>query len=173
MVELLNIMDKREERILKTIKEFSKKLPRFSDGRIDYSNTDLAPSLTVFVKHEDNILLLKRSDKILAYKGKWSTVAGYLDELKPIREKILEEAAEEIGLTKNDIMTIHIGRPFRFTDREINKIWLCHPCLIELKKKPNIKIDWEHTEYRWIKKEELKEFDIVPGLDKSLEEAFR
>lgn len=34
-----------------------------------------------------------------------------------------------------------------------------------------IKLDWEHTEFMWIRKEELKNFDIVPELDKSLEKA--
>ncbi len=41
----------------------------------------------------------------------------------------------------------------------------------ELKNKPEIILDWEHTEYKWIKSKELKNFDMVPNLDKSLENA--
>jgi len=44
---------------------------------------------------------------------------------------------------------------------------------VDLKKKPDIKLNWEHTEYRWIKPEELKKFDIVPSLDNSLKRAFK
>ncbi len=40
-----------------------------------------------------------------------------------------------------------------------------------VKKKPIIKLDWEHTEYRWIKPQKMKDFDTVPGLEKSLENA--
>ena len=43
-----------------------------------------------------------------------------------------------------------------------------HPVLVELKNKVEIMIDWEHTEYKWIKVDELKKFDTVTNLDKSL-----
>ena len=57
-------MEKQEKKILKTIEKFANKLPRFSDGRIDYSKSDTAPVITVFIKYEDQILLLKRSKKV-------------------------------------------------------------------------------------------------------------
>jgi hypothetical protein len=44
---------------------------------------------------------------------------------------------------------------------------------VELKNKPEIKLDWEHTEYKWIKPGEFKEFETVPKLDKSLENIFK
>ncbi len=51
----------------KILQEFSEKLPKFPDGRIDYSGSDKAPVLTCFVKFGDKILLLKRSDKVRTY----------------------------------------------------------------------------------------------------------
>ena len=99
-------MDEKEEKILKIIEEFYKKLPKFKDGRIDYSNSDTAPVVTVFIKYKDKILLLKRSDKVRTYQGKWNTVAGYLDELKSTQEKAIEEIKEELGVEKNDISSI-------------------------------------------------------------------
>ncbi len=166
------IMDKKEEKILKTIEKFAKKLPKFSDGRIDYSNSDIAPVITVFIKSKGEILLLKRSNKVRVYQGKWNTVAGYLDEVKPVREKVVEEVKEELGISKDNISLIHMGKPYEFTDTEVNKTWIVQPVLVELKKRPEIKLDWEHTEYKWIKPEELKKFDIVSNLDKSLENVF-
>lgn len=166
-------MDKKEEKILKTIEEFAKKLPKFPDGRIDYSNSDTAPVITVFVKYKDKILLMKRSNKVRTYKGKWNTVAGYLDEVKPIEEKAFEEIREELGVAKDNILSLHIGELCEFADSEINKHWIICPVLVKLKNEPEIRLDWEHTEYKWIKPEELKEFDIVSNLDKSLENAFK
>ena len=145
-----------EQKIFETVKEFAKKLPKFSDGRINYSSSDVAPVIAIFVKHKDKILILKRSNKVRVYQNKWNTVAGYLDELKPIREKILEEVKEELGVDKNNISKIHLGKPYKFTDENVNKTWIVHPVLIELKSKPEIRLDWEHTEYKWIEPKELK-----------------
>ena len=147
-------------------------LPRIPDGRIDYSNSHVALTVTAFVKYEDKILLLKRSSKVRTYRGKWCAVTGYLDELKPIRRKALEEVQEELGIHGSSISSISIGKPYEFTDAELSMTWIDHPALLELKNKPDIKLDWEHTEYRWIKPEEMKDFDTVPRLDKSLENAF-
>lgn len=161
-------MDGKEEKILEIVGEFSEKLPKFEDGRIDYSNSDTAPVITVFIKYKNNILLLKRSDKVLTYKGKWNTVAGYLDEPKPIREKVIGEIKEELGIEENNIFSIFIGEFYKFKDKKINRTWIVFPVLAELKNKPEIKLDWEHTEYKWIKPEEIGNFEIVTNLRDSL-----
>ena len=166
-------MTRREKKALATIKEFANKLPKFPDGRIDYSNSDVAPVITVFLKYKDKILLLKRSVKVRAYQGKWNTVAGYLDEARPIYEKVAEEINEELNLNKDNISSIHTGMSYKFIDTKINKTWLIHPVLIELKNKPVIRLDWEHTEYRWVKPKELKDYDAVPNIEKSFKNALK
>ncbi len=162
-------MNKREKKILSIVRNFSNKLPKFSDGRIDYSSSETAPIITVFIKYKDKILLLKRSNKVSSYQGKWNTVSGYLDDFKSLRAKAIEEVNEELGVTKNNILSFHLGKFYKLSDIRIHKVWLVHPVLIKLKNKPDIKLDWEHTEYRWIKKEELKNFDTIYQLNKSLE----
>jgi isopentenyldiphosphate isomerase len=157
-----------EEKILERIKEYNKKLPKFPDGRIDYTNFDTPLVLTVFIKYKNRILIFKRSNKVGTYQGKWNTVTGYLDEPKPLIQKIMEEMQEELGIKKDNILSYSLGEPFKFTDPKAKKTWIIHPAKIELKNKPYIKLDWEHTEYKWIKPEELKKFDTVPRLDLSL-----
>ncbi|NCF75307.1 MAG: NUDIX domain-containing protein [Xanthomonadaceae bacterium] len=149
------------------IKKFSEKLPKFSDGRIDYSNSDKAPVLVCF-KYQNDILLLKRSDKVRTYQGLWNTVAGYLDEPKPVIQKAYEEVSEEISVGKKNILKTKIGDSFKFYDKDIKKIWIIFPVLIELKFKPAIKLDWEHTDYKWIKIREIKKYNVIPHLDKTL-----
>lgn len=165
-------MGEREQRIFEITEELARELPRFPDGRIDYSNSHVALTITAFVKYGDKILLLKRSGKVRTYRGKWCAVTGYLDELKPIRRKALEEVQEELGIRESSISSISIGKPYEFTDAELNITWVDHPILVELKNKPRVELDWEHTEYRWIKPEEMKDFDTVPMLDRSLENVF-
>lgn len=161
----------RNQKILQTIRRFAKRLPKFPDGRIDYSRSNIAPVITVFIKYQDKILLLKRSNKISNYPGKWNTVSGYLDEVKPIKDKILEELEQELNIQENIISNIKFGKPWKLIDKKINKTWLINPVLVELNKKPPIKLDWEHTDYNWIRPEEMSKFDIVTKLDKSLENA--
>lgn len=151
------------------LREFSEKLPKFSDGRIDYSNSNKAPVLTCFVKYGDKILLLKRSDKVRVYQGLWNAVAGYLDEPRSLEEKAHKELREELGITANIIRQTKLGQPYELNDVKAQKIWVIFPVLVELNKKPVIKLDWEHTDFKWIDPIDLKSFDIVPNLDKTLD----
>jgi len=163
---LPSVMERLQE-IPKIVKDFDKKLPHFADGRINYSKSSKAAVVTVFIKYKDKILLLKRSDKVRTYKNKWNTVAGYLDELKPIDEKALEELEEEIRLKPESVALLTKGKPFKIFDPKISKTWFVHPVLVNVKNKPKVKLDWEHSDYKWINPRDLIEFDIVPNLNKS------
>ncbi|MDD4332494.1 MAG: NUDIX domain-containing protein [Patescibacteria group bacterium] len=146
-----------------------KQLPKFPDGRIDYSNSDNATVLNCFLKHRDKILLLKRSNEVRAYQGIWNSIGGYFDEFKPYKEKVLEEIFEETGIGADNISEFKIGAPASIFDAKINKTWLTVPCLVELKTVPEIELDYEHTEYRWIKPEKIGNFETTPGLERVLE----
>lgn len=125
----LTPMETEKLKIAQVLKEFAEKLPRFPDGRIDYSHLDKAPVLTCIVKFQDKIILLKRSDRVRTYQGKWNTVAGYLDELKPIREKALEVVKEELGITQKDILQVKLGSPYEFSDPDAKKPGSSTRCL--------------------------------------------
>lgn len=153
-----------EDKVLEKLKNFSKTMPHFDDGRIDYHNARKAFVITCFAKFNDEILLLKRSNKVWTYKGKWNVIAGYLDEIKPLSETALKELYEETNITKEKVKKISIAEPFEFHDEEIKTTFVAHPVLIELKEKPEIKLDFEHTEARWVKKEEIKNYDAAPNL---------
>lgn len=149
-----------------TLREFSH-LPKFEDGRINYREAKKAPVITCFIKFNDKILLLKRSDKVATYKGKWNAVAGYIDENKPLSEKIMEELKEEIGIEKDNIKDIIFGKPFNLHDDKIDTTWIVHPSLAELNSLPKIKLDFEHIDLVWINPSEMGNYDTVPNLDKS------
>ena len=149
----------KEEYIFEIIKKLGADLPKFPDGRIDYTNSISAPVLIIFVRFQDRILLLKRSKKVNTYKGKWSSVAGYLDEIKPIRQKVLQELKEETNIGEDSIMDIKFGQSYKIKDDTVHKLWLRFPVLVELKEKPRIKLDYEHTDHKWIKPEEINKHD--------------
>lgn len=157
-----------EKQILEKLKEFSKTMPHFPDGRIDYHNAKKAFVITCVVKCKDEFLLLKRSNEVWTYKGKWNFVAGYLDEAKPLKQKALEELKEETKITKSNVKEIKIGEPYDFNDKNIGTAFIVHPVLIELKEKPTIKLDFEHTEAKWLKKDEIAKYDAVPNVFESM-----
>ncbi len=145
-----------EDKIPKIVEKFYEDLPKFPDGRINYSDADKAATTVVFLRHEDEILLLKRSEEVKHRKNKWGVVAGFLDELKPLIEKSFEEVKEETGVEKDLISSIEIGETYKF-DRE-ETTFISHPILMKLETKPEIKISWEHTEYKWVKIGEAEEY---------------
>jgi 8-oxo-dGTP pyrophosphatase MutT (NUDIX family) len=164
-------MEKNKE-IFRKLIELEKKLPKFPDGRINYSKSDECLVLTVFITYNKKILLLKRSRNVGTYKNKWNTVTGYIDEKKPIFDKIIEELEEEIDINKKNIVYYTLFESFEFIDKKINKKWIVYPSIVELKKKPKIKLDWEHSEYKWINPRDILKYDIVPNLDLSLKKVF-
>ena len=161
-----------EQNYFSLIESFNNKLPKRNDGRIDYTHSETAAVITIFVTYDKKILLLKRSKDVLTYKGKWNTVAGYLDEVRPIEDKILEELHEELNISQNEIKKINLGTPYSYIDENIKRTWIIHPVLVILKEKPQITLDWEHTKYCWIKPYEIDQYDTVPNAKKSLIESF-
>lgn len=162
-----------EGEVPEIVKEAHEKLPHFSDGRIDYSNAEKSPTLVSFLKFEEEILLLKRSEKVGTYRNEWSVVAGYLDELKPVAQKVLDEVEEETGIREDDIKSIGVGEPFEFEDEKTT--WIPHPALVKLVRKPKICLNWEHEDYKWVKRDRLEDFlsyhllrglkRVLPGYD--------
>ncbi len=150
------------------LKEFLD-LPRFEDGRINYSGAKKAPVLVVFVEYNNKILLLKRSEKVYAYRGLWASVAGFIDEEKSLSEKVCEELREELTIPKNDIQEFIWGEPYEYMDKALGKTWIRVPVKVLLKKLPQIKLDFEHTEYIWVKPKDISFYKLIPGLIESLE----
>ncbi len=139
-------------------------LPRFPDGRIDYSGSDTAPVLTAFLFFGDQLLLLKRSQNVGAYKGLWNGVGGYLDEQVPLRQKVLEELREELSIPEERVVSMKAAEPMDLLDAEIGRRWIIHPVRVDIDSN-DFTLDEEHTEARWIRPEELGTFDYVLGAD--------
>ena len=156
-----------KDEILKQVERFDDRLPHFSDGRIDYHTSDTAPVVVVFVEHKGKFLLMKRSDNVRTYRGKWDCVAGYLDEVRPVREKVLEELREEAGITEDLIGEIKFGEVLEFDDTAVGLKWIIQPVKVSLRNQPEITIDREHTEYHWVLSEDFSKFNTTPDLQRN------
>ena len=56
---------------------------------------------------------------------------------------------------------------YSFRDEKLGREWIRNLYLVELST-PEIKLDWEHTDYRWISPDEIDNFETTPGLTKDL-----
>lgn len=154
------------EQYLEIINSFSKKLPHFPDGRIDYTESNEAPVVTCFIMQENKLLIMKRSKKVLNYNGKWNVVAGFLDDPRKKLENIVyDELREETNIGEENVESINIAKNYTYFDKEIDKTWIIFPVLVKIKDKNKIKIDWEHLESKWIDPNDLTKFNVVSGLD--------
>lgn len=134
---------------------------------VTLKNKEFTHVVSCFIKKNDKILLLKRSEKVGSYRGKWATVSGYVEKDELPEETALKEIREETGVKTK---LIRKGKIIHVKDNE--RIWFVHPFLFEIKS-GNIKIDWEHTDYKWIKPEEIKNYDTVPMLKEALENVLK
>ena len=125
---------------------------------------------SLILNEEEKLLILKRSNKVKTYKNLWGGVAGYVEENEKPYETALKEIEEEVGIKKEYIKLIKELEPISFTDFYDHKRydWEIFVFLFKIVKKCKIKIDWEHTEYRWIKPSEIVNYKTVPHLNKAV-----
>lgn len=144
------------DKVPEIVKEAHNELPHFKDGRIDYTDADKIPVVAVFLKNGNRILILKRSDKVGTYRNQWSIVVGYFDELESVIEKGLSEVKEETGVKRDLISSIKAKSIYLYQIEREGVEYVSHLLLAELEKKPKIELNWEHTDYKWIKTKEAK-----------------
>jgi len=124
--------------------------------------------VTSFIKDNDRFLLLKRSDKVKTMKELWAGVSGIIegDEEPLKRAKI--EIFEELGITEDKIKFLKSSLEMKINSPQYeNHEWEIFPFLFEVKN-PIIKLNWENSEYRWIAKNEIKNYETVPSIEKVL-----
>ena len=124
--------------------------------------------VTSFIKDNDKFLLLKRSDKVKTMRGLWAGVSGIIErEEEPIvRAKI--EIFEELGLTENKIKILKSATKMKVHSPQYeNHEWEIFPFLFEVEN-PEIKLNWENSEYKWVTIDEIKNYETVPSIEKVL-----
>ena len=122
--------------------------------------------VTCFLEADGEILLLRRSEQVGSYQGRWAGVSGYIEATAD--EQALIEIGEETGLFGEDLRLIKRGQPLTVEDEKLGVSWVVHPYLFRVKGRSRLKIDWEHQEISWIKPEEIDNYQTVPMLKEAL-----
>ncbi len=129
----------------------------------------------LLMDENENILILKRSDKVRTYKGYWSGIAGYVEEDEEPLDTAFKEIREETGLKDNNVELVKTIDPIEFTDfyEEEKYEWKVYPFLFRVRKESKIQIDWEHISYKWIKPSDIDKFQSVPRLKEVVFKLFK
>jgi PncC family amidohydrolase len=122
--------------------------------------------VTCFLEQSKLILLLRRSGRVGTYQRLWAGVSGYIET--DALDQAFTEIREETGLFNNNIRLVRQGKPLEVIDRGLHRKWIVHPFLFHVLDPQKIMLDWEHTEFTWVKPKELKKYNTVPGLAKAL-----
>ena len=136
------------------------------NGIVDLKNVSLKKITTSIITSKGKILILKRSDDVGTYKGRWAGVSGYIEKGEIPDETALREVSEELNLGRDDIEFVRKGEVLYARDEAL--LWVVHPFLFEAKKS-DIKLDWEHIEYKWILPEDINDYITVPKLKETIE----
>lgn len=124
--------------------------------------------VTSFIRDNEKLLILKRSDKVKSMKGLWAGISGIIEKNEEPLKRAKIEIFEEVGITEDMITLVKTSEEMRINSPQYeNHEWEIFPFLFEAKN-PKIKLNWENSEFKWINVEELKNYETVPSLQKVL-----
>ena len=127
--------------------------------------------VTCFLESESEILILRRSEQVGSYQGRWAGVSGYIETNAD--EQALVEIEEETRLRREDLKLIKRGKPLHIRDEKLGVKWVVHPYLFHIKDRDKIRIDWEHKEMRWIDAQDIDNYQTVPMLKETLARVYK
>ena len=114
--------------------------------------------VTCFLESNGEILILRRSEYVGSYQGRWAGVSGYIETTAD--EQALVEIKEETGLSGKDLKLIKEGKPLPIKDEGLGIKWVVHPYLFQIKDQGKIKIKQPHIlqggDAYWSKESESK-----------------
>ena len=125
--------------------------------------------VTSFIQDDQKLLILRRSNKVKTMKGLWAGISGIIEKNETPLTRAKIEIYEETGISEDRIRFIKAAEKLRVNSPQYeNHEWEIFPFLFEAKN-PDIKLNWENSEYIWITIDELKNYNTVPSLEKVLQ----
>ena len=120
--------------------------------------------VTGVVMRKGKVLILKKHPNDYNYPNKWSFCSGFVKEFEAAQDTVLREVKEETGLKAKIVKE---GKLFQKDDKKNCKSWVikCFLCKVNSEK---VKLDHENTDFKWINHKDIRNYLIVPGLEKDL-----
>ena len=124
--------------------------------------------VTSFITSNEKFLLLKRSEKVKSMKSLWAGISGIIEKNEEPLHRAKIEIFEELGIKEEEVKLLKTAERIRVVSPQYkNHEWEIFPFLFEANN-PEIKLNWENSEYKWISADELDNYKTVPNLEKVL-----
>ena len=144
-----------------------KTLPSQTPDRPEKSRKRVVSAL---LRKDDFFLILERSTQVGSYQGYWSCVSGFVERDEDPLETALREVTEETGISKDSLSLLSQDGP-NIAETEtlvFESYWFLFDS-----SDTQVKIDWEHNQFAWVKPDELKRYRMVPWFDELFEKLTR
>jgi len=116
--------------------------------------------VTCFLRNGAEVLLLRRSDAVGSYPGRWGAVAGHAEGDPDAAARA--EIAEETGLA-DAVSLVRRGDPFRVEDADRGTRWVVHPFLYDCASR-DVTTNYETVAHEWVHPTEIRRRETVPDL---------
>lgn len=121
---------------------------------------DRADVVTVFLRHDGEVLLLKRVTDAETYPGSWGTVTGYIEH-EDAEDSARMEIHEETGL--DNVVLARRGEPFTVPDASLDREWQVHPFLFDAFER-EVQLNEETERAEWTTPTAIRRRPTVPDL---------
>jgi 8-oxo-dGTP diphosphatase len=121
---------------------------------------------------QDEVLIVRRSDRVRTYRGRWAGVSGYVEPGVTPEAQAYIELREEARLAPADVKLLRAGAPLPVQDAEQGLSWVVYPFLFLTSVPERIHTDWEAHESRWVAPAEIPGLPTVPGLAAALAQVY-
>ena len=118
--------------------------------------------VTAFLRNGGELLLLRRSDEVGTYRGRWGGVSGFV-EVEDAEKQARIEIEEETGIGDADRSLVRRGGPVRITDDDLDRTWVVHPFLFDVETRA-VTLSAEHDEVEWCSPTAMHDRPTVPAL---------
>ncbi len=128
-------------------------------------------AITAVIKNQvgDKFLILKRSDKEIAFPGKWAFPGGKVEKGQTVTETLRREVKEEAGLEIQDYKEYLKDYTFVRPDGH-NVVGLTFLVKAD---SDAVNMSQDFSEYAWVKPEEFESYDHIPGMEQEIQLAFK
>ena len=128
----------------------------------------LTKIVTSFIRNNEKLLILKRSDEVKTMKGLWAGISGIIEKNEEPLQRAKIEIFEEVGIADDQITLVKSAKEMRVNSPQyLDHEWEIFPFLFE-SNNPTITLNWENSDFKWITIDELKDYETVPSLQKVL-----
>ena len=136
----------------------------------DQSHKKTSMVVTSVLKNQNEVLVLRRSMKVKTMQEKWAGVSGYLEKNEDLLSRALTEIYEETRINKDELILRKIFNQLNVQIHNELMIIIQPFCFVSNTR--NVVLDWEHSDYYWMNKKEMDNFEFVPRLKQIISRCF-